>query len=78
MMPKQPISPRRMAEYNAIKDQVDERAKQLTRQALGLIDDEWPMGACHTYWHYRKKILREEYHMVWRSPEDLRPGVLFD
>ena len=78
MMPLLNVSPKRKAEYTTIKNQVDERAKRLTREALGIEDDSWPLGACHTYWHFKKKILREEYKMVWRSPEDLTPGVLFD
>ena len=36
------------------------------------------MGGCHVFWKHKKRILRTEYHMVWRSPQDLNPTVHFD
>ena len=68
----------RLAEYKAIEKEVDERAKKMTRAELGMTDKEWLFGSCHTFWKYKKKILLEEYHMRWRSPKDLNPGVLYD
>ena len=35
-------------------------------------------GSCHTFWKHKKRILREEYHMIWRSPQDLNPECCFD
>lgn len=29
-------------------------------------------------WQYKKHILKLEYGIVWRSPADLNPCVLFD
>jgi len=68
----------RLAEYKAIKKDVDSRAKKLTREELGMQEGEWWLGSCHTFWKHKKKILREEYHMIWRSPQDLNPETCFD
>ena len=68
----------RIAEYKRIEKEVDERAEQLTREELGMKEGEWWMGACHTFWAYKKIILRAEYRMIWRSPQDLNPETCFD
>ena len=74
MKPKVEVSPKRMAEYKAIRKSVDERAKRETIQQLGA----WGLGSCHTFWAIKKRILRDEYHMMWRSPQDLNPETCFD
>ena len=72
------VSPRRLAEYESIKDEVDARAMQLAREELGIKDDAWYMGMCHIFWKYKKIILKAEYRMIWRSPQDLNPECHFD
>ena len=72
------VSPKRLAEYESIRDKVDERAMQLAREELGITDDGWYMGMCHVFWKHKKRILRTEYRMVWRSPQDLNPECCFD
>lgn len=54
------------------------RAQRLTREKLGMPEDEWWFGSCHTFWKHKKRILREKYHMRWRSPQDLNPYSCFD
>lgn len=68
----------RLAEYKAIKKKVDAKAERLTRKELNMPKGEWWFGSCHTFWKHKKKILREEYHMIWRSPQDLNPETCFD
>lgn len=68
----------RLAEYLRIEKEVDDRAQQLTREELGIPEGEWCMGACHTFWAIKKQILREEYGIIWRSPQDLHPDCMFD
>jgi len=68
----------RLAEYKAIRKKVDAKAERLTRKELNMPKDEWWFGSCHTFWKHKKKILREEYHMIWRSPQDLNPECCFD
>lgn len=72
------VSPKRLAEYKAIVKNVDARAKKLAREKMGMEEGEWRMGACHEFWAIKKRILRDEYHMVWRSPQDLNPETCFD
>ena len=72
------VSPKRLAEYKAIKRKVDARARRLTEKELNMPKGEWLFGSCHTFWKYKKQILRREYHMIWRSPQDLNPGWCFD
>jgi len=68
----------RLKEYKAIRKEVDARAKRLTHKELNMPNDQWWLGSCHTFWKHKKRILREEYHMIWRSPQDLNPHCCFD
>lgn len=68
----------RLKEYKAIRKKVDAKAERRTRKELGMPKGEWWFGSCHTFWKHKKKILREEYHMIWRSPQDLNPYTCFD
>lgn len=36
------------------------------------------MGYCHQYWAEKKRILRQEYGIDWRSPAEMNPGTMFD
>lgn len=36
------------------------------------------LGYCHQYWSAKKKILLEDYGIVWYSPAECNPGVLYD
>ena len=72
------VAKSRLAEYKAIEKEVDAEAERLTREELGMSEDQWWFGSCHTFWKYKKRILREKYHMRWRSPQDLNPTTCFD
>lgn len=72
------VAKSRLKEYRAIRKKVDAKAKRRTRKELGMPDGQWWFGACHTFWKHKKRILREEYHMHWRSPQDLNPTTCFD
>lgn len=74
---KEPLSEvgkSRLAEYRAIRKKVDEKAKHRTLKEIGTLG----FGSCYTFWKHKKKILREEYHMIWRSPQDINPECCFD
>ena len=68
------VSPRRLAEYKAIRAKVDAKAKRRTLKEIGTLG----FGSCHWFWKHKKKILRDEYHMLWRSPQELNPEMCFD
>ena len=72
------VAKSRLKEYRTIRAKVDAKAERLTRKELNMPKDERWFGSYHTFWKHKKKILREEYHMIWRSPQDLNPECLFD
>ena len=72
------VAKSRLKEYRAIRKKVDAEAERLTREELGMPEDEWWFGSCHTFWKHKKRILGEEYHMRWHSPQDLNPTTCFD
>ena len=74
----QEVSPKRLEEYNSIVDEVDKRAKALMSEEMGMPEDCCVMGGCHVFWKHKKHILKSEYRMIWRSPQDLTPECLFD
>ena len=58
-------------EYQAVKDEVEAKI-------LALIGPSRGMGYCHLYWATKRKILREDYGIEWRSPAVLNPRIKFD
>lgn len=36
------------------------------------------MGFCFEYWSTKARVLQEDYGIVWRSPAQMNPGVMFD
>jgi hypothetical protein len=59
--------------------QVAARADEMARARLlasGLNPDSF--GACHAIWAEKKQILREEFGIDWRTPDEMNPDVLFD
>ncbi len=36
------------------------------------------MGFCFMYWNAKRELLENEYHIIWRSPSQMNPGVMFD
>lgn len=36
------------------------------------------MGFCFRYWSAKKKLLKDEYGIEWRSPSEMNPRVMFD
>ena len=66
-----------------ILNQVDMRVGKELAQ-MGLMEERegkyhsLTEGVCHTFWNKKKQILREEYGIDWRSPQDLNPDTLYD
>lgn len=57
--------------YAAAFREVNERV----RSRYGGMNDA---GVVREMWAYKKRLLKLEYGIVWRSPADLNPCVLFD
>ena len=73
-MERTEVAPSRLAEFKAMEEKVDAEAERRTIEEIGTMG----RGSCHTFWKHKKKILREEYHMIWRSPQDLNSETCFD
>ena len=73
-MERTELAPSRLAEFKAMEEKVDAEAERRTIEEIGTMG----RGSCHTFWKHKKKILREEYHMIWRSPQDLNSETCFD
>ena len=70
------VAPELWEQYCKIQDEVNKRAEEMARQDLG--DKYGLLGTCHYVWHYKKKILKEEYNIDWKSPAELNPNTYFD
>jgi hypothetical protein len=81
-------SPRRQApDYLELHDPIEDepalsaliaRAKQQAEAALSMHEDRDKHGFCHVFWSKKADILREEYGIVWYSPADMNPDVMYD
>ncbi len=69
MLKKDPIED--TPEYKAIEE-------ELEAEIIKRIGSDRYMGRCHLYWSTKREILREKYHMDWKSPAQMNPGILFD
>lgn len=36
------------------------------------------LGCCHRLWGMKKELLREKYGIIWYTPAELNPDVMFD
>jgi hypothetical protein len=48
-------------------------AKSIQRRGI-----EPGLGYCHIYWETKKKILRRDYKIDWRTPAELNPFTSYD
>lgn len=65
-------------EYDAEKKKLIEAARTEAEFAMkqdGTINLE---GSCHILWERQQKILKEKYGVIWRSPADMNPDIMFD
>jgi len=35
-------------------------------------------GFCHILWDTQKHILKSKYHIDWKTPAELNPGIMYD
>lgn len=79
---------------NTMDELIQERAPKNTAEtliAIGRIgneleskieeelkDEKRGLGFCHTYWATKKRILKEDYGIIWYSPAEENPLVSYD
>lgn len=59
-------------EISPLIDQADKVAQQ------ELANEKQRKGFCHLYWRTKKRILKEQFGVDWKTPAEMNPGVLFD
>lgn len=65
-------------EYDAEKKELIKAARteaEFSMKQDGTINLE---GSCHILWERQQKILEEKYGVVWRSPAEMNPDIIFD
>lgn len=55
-----------------VEKEVEKRIKKILK------DEPRMLGFCHRYWAIKKKILREDYGIIWYTPAECNPDVIFD
>ena len=56
----------------------EELEETVDRQVKKEIGEGGYLGYCHSYWAVKKRILKEQYGIDWRSPAELNPHILYD
>jgi hypothetical protein len=65
--------------HDPIED--DERYKEIIERADREAEKEVHIkgrGSCHVFWSKKERILRKKYGILWFSPAEMNPKVLFD
>jgi len=73
-----------LKEQNSVEHYKEE--EQRLKQAKELIHKDpgkaaelyWQLGCCHEFWAIRKRLLKVKYGMVWYTPKEVEPYVMFD
>lgn len=60
------------------KDIADELEEKINCKMILLDMPTSAMGSCHFYWTIKKSILKEDYDIDWKSPEELNLNIIFD
>lgn len=61
-------------EYKKYENYVNEKADKMALEELG----SRCIGFCHLFWIYKRKILKDEFNIIWRSPAEVNPNCKFD
>lgn len=59
----------------AISPLIEEADKMAQKE---LANEKRRMGFCHLYWRTKKRILKDEFGIDWKTPGEMNPGVMFD
>ena len=59
-------------------DEFMEKINDKQRKSFWGFKRRYPMGDCHIRWEEKKRILKEDWDIVWDSPQDRMPDAKFD
>lgn len=65
------------AAYKAIKRKVELRVRKAMVKD-GFSRSSFGLGWCHIYWSYKKRLLKEEFHIDWKCPSEINPHIRYD
>ena len=63
--------------FRQIKAEVEKKVKA-SLAAEGMSAEPKSIGWCHYYWGVKQEILKKEYGIDWRSPDEMNPNVIYD
>lgn len=63
-------------EYKKIQEELNKKIK--IKLQLSGYDDQNKVGFCHKYWETKKQILKNDYNIDWKSPQELNLEIIFD
>jgi hypothetical protein len=77
------VRPRRSL---ALKDPIEtdpqtaEAVSAAAEEAAAIVSSRGPLrrGSCHSIWREQARILTEKHGLVWFSPQQMNPGILYD
>lgn len=55
-----------------VEKEVDKKIEEILK------DEPRTIGFCHRYWSTKKKILREQYGIIWYTPAECNPDIIYD
>ena len=62
-------------EFLAIQKELAVKVKKATKK-MGI--KPGALGYCHRYWAIQKHILKNDYGIDWKSPQELNAWIMFD
>lgn len=72
-----------MAENKQVYDEKDPKiqaqinaAEDEARESLQFVKKG--EGFCHVLWETKKRILKEKYHLDWKTPQEQNPYIMYD
>lgn len=63
-------------EYKQIEEELNKKI-ELELELKGYTNKQ-ALGFCHIYWELKKEILKTDYNIDWKSPQELNPEIMFD
>ena len=64
-----------MIDDNELPEELEKQVDEQVRQLIG--EGEY-LGYCHEFWAAKKRILREQYGVDWKTPAEEYPHIIFD
>lgn len=76
----EPLKIGRELKYDPIEDnEAYQRVELDVERKINMeLGDERYRGYCHRYWSAKKRILKEDYGIEWKTPAEMKPFVHFD